>query len=77
MKVRHILGISGGKDSAALAIYMKDKYPELKIEYYNSDTGCELEETEILIDRLESYLGGITRFVRPLVVQNRLHLNIS
>lgn len=22
--VRHILGISGGKDSAALAIYMKD-----------------------------------------------------
>lgn len=61
MKVRHILGISGGKDSAALAIYMKDKYPDLKIEYYNSDTGCELEETEILIDRLESYLGGITR----------------
>lgn len=61
MKVRHILGISGGKDSAALAIYMKDKYPDLKIEYYNSDTGCELEETEILINRLESYLGGITR----------------
>lgn len=29
--VRHILGISGGKDSAALAIYMKDKYPDLKV----------------------------------------------
>lgn len=42
MKVRHILGISGGKDSAALAIYMKNKYPNLKIDYYNSDTGCEL-----------------------------------
>lgn len=77
MKVRHILGISGGKDSAALAIYMKDKYPDLKIEYYNSDTGCELEETEILIDRLESTLGELLAFVRPLVVQNRLHLNIS
>lgn len=25
-KVRHVLGISGGKDSAALAIYMKQKY---------------------------------------------------
>ena len=25
-KVRHVLGISGGKDSAALAIYMKNKY---------------------------------------------------
>ena len=34
-KVRHILGISGGKDSAALAIYLKQKYPLLKIEYYN------------------------------------------
>lgn len=34
MKVRHILGISGGKDSAALAIYLKKKYPKLKIEYY-------------------------------------------
>ena len=31
MKVRHILGISGGKDSAALAIYLKEKYPNLKI----------------------------------------------
>lgn len=35
MKVRHILGISGGKDSAALAIYLREKYPKLKIEYYN------------------------------------------
>lgn len=59
--VRHVLGISGGKDSAALAIYMKSKYPALDIEYYNSDTGCELAETELLIERLESYLGGITR----------------
>lgn len=40
-KVRHVLGISGGKDSAALAIYMKQKYPTLKVEYYNSDTGCD------------------------------------
>jgi 7-cyano-7-deazaguanine synthase in queuosine biosynthesis len=47
MKVRNILGISGGKDSAALAIYLKQKYPNLKIEYYNSDTGCELAETEL------------------------------
>lgn len=60
-EVRHILGISGGKDSAALAIYMKNKYPLLKIEYYNTDTGCELAETELLINRLESYLGGIKR----------------
>ena len=60
-KVRHILGISGGKDSAALSIYMKQKYPQIKIEYYNSDTGCELAETELLIDKLEAYLGSIKR----------------
>ena len=59
--VRHILGISGGKDSAALSIYLKQKYPQLKIEYYNSDTGCELAETEVLIDRLSAYLGKIER----------------
>lgn len=30
-KVRHVLGISGGKDSAALAIYMKQKYGSAEI----------------------------------------------
>ena len=59
--VRHVLGISGGKDSAALAIYMKQKYPLLAVEYYNSDTGCELEETERLVEKLESFLGKIER----------------
>lgn len=56
-KVRHVLGISGGKDSAALAIYLHQKYPHLDIEYYTCDTGKELEETYLLIDRLEVYLG--------------------
>ena len=59
--VRQVLGISGGKDSAALAIYLKNKYPDLPVEYYNTDTGCELTETIMLIERLESYLGKITR----------------
>ncbi len=56
-KVRHVLGISGGKDSAALAIYLHQKYPHLDIEYYTCDTGKELEETYALIERLEGYLG--------------------
>jgi hypothetical protein len=56
-KIRHVLGISGGKDSAALAIYMKDKYPQLDIEYYSCDTGKELDETYELIKNLEIYLG--------------------
>ena len=55
--IKHLLGISGGKDSAALAIYMSRKYPELDVEYYTCDTGKELKETYDLIDRLNSVLG--------------------
>ena len=56
-KVKHLLGISGGKDSAALAIYMNDNYPELDTVYYTCDTGKELKETYDLIDKLNSVLG--------------------
>lgn len=56
-KPRHILGISGGKDSAALAIYLNDKYPSLNFEYYFCDTGKELDETYKLIESLETILG--------------------
>jgi len=57
--VRHVLGISGGKDSAALAIYLRDHYPEIhdKIEYFFTDTGAELKEVYDFLDTLESYLG--------------------
>ncbi len=65
-KVRHVLGISGGKDSAALAIYMKDKYPNLDIEYYTCDTGKELEETYQLITNLEIYLGKKIKLLRTV-----------
>jgi len=57
MKVRHVLGISGGKDSAALAVYLKKKYPTLDIDYYTCDTGKELDETYQLIENLEGFLG--------------------
>lgn len=52
---RHILGLSGGKDSAALAIYLRDRVPEM--EYVFTDTGKELRETYEYIDRLEAFLG--------------------
>lgn len=55
--VKHVLGISGGKDSAALAIYLRGKYPSLDIEYYTCDTGKELNETYELVERLKSVLG--------------------
>ena len=56
-KTRHVLGISGGKDSAALAVYMKTKYPSINMEFYSCDTGKELDETYQLVKNLEVYLG--------------------
>ena len=46
--VRHILALSGGKDSSALAVYMKDKVPDM--EYVFCDTGDELQETYDCLD---------------------------
>lgn len=52
---RHVMGISGGKDSAALAIYMRDRIPQM--EYFFCDTGSELPETYEYLQRLEAVLG--------------------
>lgn len=52
---RHVLGISGGKDSAALAVYLRDRVPD--IEYFFCDTGSELPETYEYLSRLETALG--------------------
>jgi hypothetical protein len=53
-KYRHILALSGGKDSSALAIYMKLRVPEM--EYVFCDTGKELKETYEYLDLLQVYL---------------------
>ena len=52
---RHVCGISGGKDSSALAIYMRDRVPTM--EYFFCDTGAELPETYDYLNRLEVVLG--------------------
>ncbi|MCG9730948.1 phosphoadenosine phosphosulfate reductase family protein, partial [Shewanella sp. Isolate13] len=53
----HVLGLSGGKDSAALALYMRDKHPEVDLIYYFTDTGKELPEVIDFVNRLEGYVG--------------------
>jgi 3'-phosphoadenosine 5'-phosphosulfate sulfotransferase (PAPS reductase)/FAD synthetase len=52
---RHILSLSGGKDSTALAVYMRDSLPEM--EYVFCDTGKELPETYEYLNKIEAYLG--------------------
>src|SRR4051794_18199612 len=70
-KVRHILSLSGGKDSSALAIYMRDRdawrqrlgkslkepYKPVEMEYVFCDTREELPETYEYLDKLEAFLG--------------------
>ncbi|HNN02694.1 MAG TPA: phosphoadenosine phosphosulfate reductase family protein [Leptospiraceae bacterium] len=56
-KERHILSVSGGKDSTALAIFMKQEYPDLDLEYVFCDTGEELPETYAYIEKIETFLG--------------------
>ena len=53
---RHICGISGGKDSSALAVYLRNQVPGM--EYFFCDTGAELPETYEYLTRLEVVLGS-------------------
>ena len=62
-QVVHVLGISGGKDSTALAIFMRDRVPEM--QYYFCDTGEELEETYEYLAILETFLGKPIKRLNP------------
>lgn len=57
MKEMHVLGLSGGKDSAALAVYMRQNRPEIEVDYFFTDTGKELPEVYDFLGRLEGFLG--------------------
>jgi 3'-phosphoadenosine 5'-phosphosulfate sulfotransferase (PAPS reductase)/FAD synthetase len=65
MADRHVLGLSGGKDSAALAVHMRQAHPELNIEYFFTDTGEELPEVYEFLGRLEGYLGKSIERLNP------------
>jgi 3'-phosphoadenosine 5'-phosphosulfate sulfotransferase (PAPS reductase)/FAD synthetase len=63
-KVRHIMGLSGGKDSTALAVLLNQHpdYADIEIEYFFCDTHKELSETYEYLDRIEDCLDiKITR----------------
>lgn len=67
MKEYHILSLSGGKDSTALAFYIRDNMPEIheQIEYVFYDTGCELPETYDYLDKIEVFLDKKITRVKP------------
>jgi hypothetical protein len=65
MTEHHVLGLSGGKDSAALAIYMRLHQPDLDIKYFFTDTGKELPEVYDFLGRLEGFLGRPIQYLNP------------
>ena len=62
---RHILGISGGRDSAALAVFMRQNHPAIDMEYFFTDTGKELPEVYDFLNRLEGFLGKPINRLNP------------
>lgn len=65
MNEHHVLGLSGGKDSAGLAIFMRQKYPHLNIRYFFTDTGKELPEVYEFLAKLEGFLGKTIERLNP------------
>lgn len=65
MTEKHVLGLSGGRDSAALAVFMRQAYPELDIGYFFTDTGKELPEVYEFLGRLEGFLGKPIKYLNP------------
>lgn len=63
--IKHVLGLSGGRDSAALAIYMRQNHPDLDIEYFFTDTGKELPEVYEFLFKLEGFLGKEINRLNP------------
>lgn len=61
----HVLGLSGGRDSAALAIYMRDNYPDIQLQYFFTDTGSELPEVHTYLHKLSGYLGQEVKQLNP------------
>ena len=64
-QIRHVLGLSGGRDSAALAVHMRQEHPELDLEYFFTDTGKELPEVYEFLVKLEGFLGKPIERLNP------------
>ena len=66
-KEYHILSLSGGKDSTALAFFMRDNMPEIfeKLELVFYDTECDLPETYDYLNKIEVFLNKKIIRVKP------------
>jgi 3'-phosphoadenosine 5'-phosphosulfate sulfotransferase (PAPS reductase)/FAD synthetase len=63
--IRHIVALSGGKDSVAMALRLAETEPENDYEYVYTPTGNELPEMKQHILKLETILGKPIRDLAP------------
>jgi len=56
--MRHIVGLSGGKDSTAMALRLRELHPDVEFEYICTPTGNELDEMHAHWSFLESILSS-------------------
>lgn len=54
---KHVIGISGGKDSTALAMRLVELHPEIDFEFICNATGNELPELFEHLEKLEAMFG--------------------
>ena len=66
-KEYHILSLSGGKDSTALAFFMRENMPEIfeKLELVFCDTENEIPETYDYLDKIEIFLNKQITKLKP------------
>lgn len=67
MKEYHILSLSGGKDSTALAFFMKEFMPDIfeKLELVFCDTEQEIPETYDYLNKIEIFLNKKITRIKP------------
>ena len=72
METRHIASLSG-KDSLAMCILMKYKWPKLKFEKVFVDTLCEHPTTYEFLDKAIDIVGPITKLYPPSSFEELLY----
>ena len=67
MQEYHILSLSGGKDSTALAFFMKENMPDIfeKTQLVFCDTEKEIPETYDYLNKIEIFLDKKIERLKP------------